>query len=261
MGRYGKIYKTFFTSSLSRELEFRANFFAKVLQGMIWFGFFSLVVLVIFRNAKEVAGWDRDQMFILAGTCFFVQACHNAFALSLLEIPEQVRRGTLDFVVTKPVDSQFWVSLRRFNFDRVGSVTASLAVIVIFGLRQEPRPDLVQWLAFAWALLCGLLLYYSMNLFFMTLAIWWVKVDNLWVMSETAVDIGRYPIDVFPSGVKQFFLFVLPLALFGSGPTYQLTRGFQPGLLLAGTIWTLAALTGTRMFWRYASRSYASASS
>ena len=45
MGRYWKIYRTFFTSSLARELEFRANFFAKVLQNGVWIFFFLMILI------------------------------------------------------------------------------------------------------------------------------------------------------------------------------------------------------------------------
>jgi ABC-2 type transport system permease protein len=120
--RYWKIYRTFFVSSFARELEFRANFIAKVGQNVVWIFFFILILLVIYRNTNSVAGWSRGDAFVLAATCFFMNAAFSAFFMSLTEIPEQVRRGTLDFVLTKPVDTQFWISTRKFNFDQIGTL-------------------------------------------------------------------------------------------------------------------------------------------
>ena len=53
MQRYWKIYKTFFLSSFARELEFRANFFAKIGQNVIWIFFFVLILLVIWKQRWE----------------------------------------------------------------------------------------------------------------------------------------------------------------------------------------------------------------
>ena len=137
MQRYWRIYKTFFISSFARELEFRANFFAKIAQNAIWIGFFVLILLVIYRNTDSVAGWSRGAAFILAATCFLMNSVHSALFFSLNEIPEQVRKGTLDFVITKPIDTQFWVSSRKFNFDQIGTLVAGVVMVVKFFLGSE----------------------------------------------------------------------------------------------------------------------------
>lgn len=251
----------FFRSSLIREMEFRVNFFAKILQNVSWLLFFLLFVVVIYENTDSVAGWNRGEALVLTGTTYLVGTVYNLFCRSTRQVPEQVRRGTLDFVVTRPVDSQFWVSFRRFNFDELGTILMAVGTLV-YGVRSaEIQASALQWTAFFWLLLCAIVLYYSLNLALSTLAIWFVRVDNLWVLAETAGDLSRFPPQIFSVPVQRFLLLVVPVILLSAAPTMQLVFGWRPFYVAVGTVWAVAGFLGARAFWRYALRSYTSASS
>jgi ABC-2 type transport system permease protein len=261
VGRYWRVYRTFFLSSLARELEFRANFIAKLAQNVLWIFFFVAILLVIYGNTKTIAGWDRGDAFILAATVFLMNAFSSALFFSLTEIPSQVRMGTLDFVVTKPIDSQFWVSTRRFNFDQVGVLVAGFAMIGM-GVREAGvHPSPIAWVAYAALTVCSLILFYAFNLALMTTGIWLVRVDNLWVLSESVMQVARYPIEIYNGALQKLLTFVLPLAILATIPARQLVRGFDGGALLLGALWALGSLILTRLFWQYALRHYSSASS
>jgi ABC-2 type transport system permease protein len=259
--RYWRVYRTFFVSSFARELEFRANFFAKVAQNCVWVGFFVLVLLVVYRNTETVAGWGRGQALVLAATVFLMTAFHSALFFSLYEIPEAVRKGTLDYVLTKPVDSQFWISTRRFNFDRLGSLLAGCGMVVIGITTADLSPSPGQWAAYTATLLASLAIFYSINLMMMTLGVWFVRVDNLWVLSETVLDVARFPIDIFPLPLQRFFLFALPMAFLATIPARQLVFSLDLPMVAFSWLWAVALLLASRAFWRLSTRNYASASS
>ena len=251
----------FVTSSFNRELEFRANFVAKLIQNVMWIGFAVAIVLVVFANTKSIAGWSQPTVLVLTGTAAIMTSLSAGLFFSLMEIPQQVRQGTLDFVVTKPVDAQMWVSLRRVNFDQLGPLSFGIALLV-YGLHTaHAHPDLVQWTAWFVLTAAALAMFYSLSLSLMTLAIWLVRVDNLWVLTETASSMSRTPVDVYPAIVQRFFLYFLPLAFFATMPAKALIEGFNGYWLVLGTLWGAGALIASRLFWRYATRHYASASS
>lgn len=261
MSRIWRVYRTFWVSSLARELEFRANFVAKLLQNATWVGFSLLVLLAIYRNTPSIANWGRGEAFILVATCFAMSALFSAMFFSLMEIPEHIRRGTLDYILTKPLDSQFWVSMRRFNFDRLGALLAGVVMLVIGLYQSGLHPSFWQWIAYLLLIKVAIALFYSANLIMMTLAIWLVRVDNLWVLGETVLDIARYPIDIFPMSVRRAFTYGIPLAFLATVPASQLTRGLNLNHVAIGVGWAIGALIVSRLFWLYATRNYASASS
>lgn len=261
MRRYWQIYRTFFTSSLARELEFRANFFAKILQNAIWIFFFLMILLVIYRNTDNVAGWGRGDALILAATVFLMNSVFTAFFFSLNEIPQHVRQGTLDFIITKPVDTQFWISIRKFEFGQVGTFVAGLIMVVIGVTSAGLHPSLLQWAGYTSLALSSLVIFYSFNLILMTTGIWLVRVDNLWVMGETLTQIARFPIEIYSSGLQRVFTYFVPLAFIATVPASQLKVGFNGELVAIGAAWAVGFLIAARWFWRFALRHYTSASS
>lgn len=261
MGRYWRIYRTFFTTSLVREMEFRANFFAKIVQNALWVTFFLLILLVVYSRTKEVAGWNRGEAFVLAATCFLMNAMSMALTMSLMEIPQQVRQGTLDFVLTKPVNSQFWVSARKFNFDQMGTFLAGIAMVIVGVSQSGATPNLAQWGGYIVLLFASLVIFYAFNLCLMTLGIWWVRVDNLWVMGETMLQVARFPVDIFGVQIARVLTFIVPLAFLATVPARQLVHEFNPQMVALGVGWAIGALAFSAFFWKFALRSYASASS
>jgi ABC-2 type transport system permease protein len=259
--RYWKIYRTFFTSSLARELEFRANFFAKILQNAIWIFFFLMILLVIYGNTNDVAGWSRGDAFILAATVFLMNAVFTAFFFSLNEIPQHVRQGTLDFIITKPVDTQFWISIRKFEFGQIGTFIAGLIMVVVGVMTAHISPSVLQWAGYLTLVLTSLLIFYSFNLILMTTGIWLVRVDNLWVLGETLTQISRYPIDIYSGGLRRIFIYFVPLAFIATIPATQLKTGFDGRMVALGLVWAVSFFVIARLFWRSALRHYTSASS
>lgn len=261
MGRYWQIYRTFFVSSFARELEFRANFFAKIIQNMMWIFFFVMILLVVYRNTDSVAGWTRGEAYILAATVFLMNSMSSALFMSLMEIPEQVRRGTLDFVITKPIDSQFWVSTRKFNFDQVGTLVAGIVMVTAGLLSEKLHPSLMQWVGYIVLVFSALVIFYSFSLMLMTTGIWLVRVDNLWVLGESVTQIARYPIDIYSGGIQRMFVFFVPLGFIATVPARQLVRSFDPSMVGLGVLWAFVFFVVSRTFWRFALRHYTSASS
>lgn len=261
MSRYWRIYRSFFVSSFARELEFRANFFAKVLQNVMWIFFFLMILLVIYRNTNSVAGWSRGQAFVLAATVFLMTSVAGALFMSLQEIPEHVRKGTLDFIITKPIDTQFWISTRKFNFDQVGTLLAGMVMVAVGVFLSGVTPGFVAWLSYLILLLCSVVIFYSFNLALMTTGIWLVRVDNLWVLGESVQQVARYPVEIFPRTVQWAFFYVMPLAFIATVPASQLVKTPDPKMVLLGVAWAAAFFVLARLFWRFALRHYTSASS
>lgn len=223
--------------------------------------FFLLILLVIYGKTSHIAGWGRGDALVLAATVFVMNSFVGAFCFSITEIPQQVRMGSLDFIVTKPVDSQFWVSFRRFNFDQMGSLFAGVAMILVGAHLAGVAPSPAQWIAYGLLVLSSTALFYSFNLAMMTTGIWLVRVDNLFVLGESITQIVRYPLEIYPSGLQRLLTFVIPLGFLATVPARQLVRGLDVSMVGIGLVWALVALYVSRRFWQYAMKNYSSASS
>ncbi|MBL8066644.1 MAG: ABC-2 family transporter protein, partial [Chthonomonadaceae bacterium] len=157
--------------------------------------------------------------------------------------------------------SQFWVTLRRFNIDRLGSLIAGIGMLV-FGLATSgARPDAGQIAAYLVLFTCSVVIYNSFLTMLMTLGIWLVRVENLWVIGEVVQDVARFPADIFASQLKQFLTFVVPFTFIGSISARQLTKGIDLPMVGIGLLWAANFFGAGRLYWQFALKHYASASS
>jgi len=125
----------------------------------------------------------------------------------------------------------------------------------------DKSPSLLQWGAYLVLVLVAVAIFYSLNLAMMTTGIWLVRVDNLFILGETVTQVARNPLDIYPLGVQKVLTYAVPLGLLSTIPARQLVRGFDGGMVALGLVWGIAAVLFSRWFWRYALRSYSSASS
>jgi ABC-2 type transport system permease protein len=260
--RYARLYRVFARNNLVREMEFRGNFWAKVVTNVGWLLLYVLLIKILFANTRSVAGWNEGEMFLLLGTFMLTRALMDIlFTQNLGQIPELVRMGTMDFVLTKPVPSQFFVSARYVSLDEVGSLVGAGAILA-YGLSGAGiTPTAAQIAAWGFLVLCGLALFYAIQLLLMTLSFWLIRLDNLTALTDTVVFIARYPPDIFGKYLAWFFTYLLPLAFLAAVPTLALKEGVRGYWLLTGALITAIFLTATALFWRYATRVYTSASS
>jgi ABC-2 type transport system permease protein len=267
MLRYLRLYIAFWRNGLRQAVEFRANFWANVLTNLGWV--FSLVVFltIIFRNTHSVAGWTEPQMFILFGTYSLVRGlCDTIFYGNLSQMPLYIRQGTMDFILTKPVNSQFYASFRYIHLEELGQTLSGLAVVVYgWSKFHHGWPSATALGMYALLVICGMALFYALNMLLMTFSFWFVRLDNLIVLADTVFGIARNPIDIWAvfGPLPRFFLtYVLPLAFLASMPVRALFGIIPLGQTALSALGiTMLFLGVSVLFWRKATQSYSSASS
>ena len=260
--RYLRLYRVFARNTLVGELEFRANFWAKIVTNIAWLSMSFVFLEVIYRNTNAIAGWSKGQAFLLLGTYQLSRALMDVFFTpNLTKIPEMVRLGTLDFVLTKPIPSQFFVSSRFLSLDELGSLLGA-AVLLWYGAHLDHfTPTFGQSVAWLFLALCGVMVFYAIQLILMTLAFWLVRIDNLSALTDTVVFTARYPLSIFGPKLAAFFTYVLPLSFIAYFPVLMFKEGVRVQWLVTGVVVTTVFFVAASAFWRYATRAYSSASS
>ena len=87
-------------------------------------------MLVLYSHTADINGWTLDQMIVLLGVYYLVQGAQAVvFETSFERFMEHVRMGTLDFILIKPVDSQFMISTRHMQIPQIGQVVLGLVVL------------------------------------------------------------------------------------------------------------------------------------
>src|SRR5262249_5308006 len=139
-----------------------------------------------------------------------------------IAVVEHIRKGTLDFVLLKPADSQFLVSTVRFELWPLLQIGGGLGIIG-YGLRAVGKMPAVSQCAVAFALLvAAILVLYSIWILVVSAAFWVVRLDNLAYLFSAIFDAARWPANVFRGFARVIFTFVIPLAMMTTYPAQAL---------------------------------------
>jgi ABC-2 type transport system permease protein len=259
---YLRLWRRFVVLAVVREAEYRLNFVISVLEGLAQLGLAVVAVALLYRYTDEISGWSAAEALLLLG---IYRAMDGLLALqiapNLMRIPGYVGRGDLDYLLLRPVASQFLVSLRWLNLPEAANVLIGLGVAVYAGQQAGVAWSPAGVLAAALLAACGLVVLYSLWLGSVTLAFWLIDVEPLGYLFYDLWQTARYPVGYFKGLLRAVLTFVLPVAFATTFPAQALLGAIEPGLLLTGVGLAALALFGAHRFWRYAVQHYASASS
>jgi len=266
MKRHLRLYAAFWRNCIRQAVEYRANFVSNVATNIGWLFTILLFLKLIYRNTQAVAGWTEPEMYILVGTYSVLRGITDTiFYNNLSQLPEQMRLGTMDFVLLRPVNSQYFMSLRYVGLDNLGQLVGAVCVL-FYGLAENHVHVTASGLgAYIFLMLCAIVIFYSVSLLVMTLSFWLIRVENLFIILDTFYSMARTPIDVFRAfgRAPQFFLtYVIPIAFFAAMPVKALFgRLTDASIMVSAVGLSVVFFVLSTLFWRYACRNYASASS
>jgi ABC-2 type transport system permease protein len=260
--RHLRVWRRFVALAVVREMQHRGHFAAITVSSLMLLVLALVPVWLLYGFTDRIAGWTQAEMVVLVGVYRLVDGVLNTFvAPNMQRFSAYIQRGDLDLVLTRPVSSQFYVSLRWMNPAEAINVVIGLAVAVI-GLRQggiAPSPAGV--VAALVLVACGTVLVSCAWSACVYLVFWLSSVEPVWSLFQDVWVAGKYPVTFFPPIVRAFFTVLVPTAFATTFPAQALVGEISAWLLPAGIGLTVVALLLTRAYWRYALRFYASASS
>ncbi len=260
MTRYVRLLRLFITTELQFALEYRVNLALEILQMIVVAGTSVAAVLILFSYTTVMNGWTLGQMVVLLGVYYMVQGAEElVMQPSFQRFMEHVREGTLDFVLLKPVNSQFMVSFRHFETVQSLQVLLGLVITVVGVAGLASTVTVASAVAFALSLACGFVLIYALLLVLSTLAFWFVRVDNLLAIFWAFIDAGRFPTDIYPGWLRITMSTIIPVGIAVTVPAKAIA-----GLVDAPSIAGIAAaaviaFTVSRLFWKRGLRAYTGA--
>jgi ABC-2 type transport system permease protein len=260
--RYGTLFGLFMRSSLLTRLEYRADFVVGLTRSIFWSVVIVAGVLVLFRFTPTLGGWTMAESLLVVGLFYLFFGLIECFLQpNIVKLVEHIAKGTFDFIVLKPVDSQFFASLREQNLPSLCQSLSGLALLGYATATLERTPSLGALLAFAVLLSSGIVIAYALWMLLVTTAFWLVRIENIAELLFVVFEAGRFPVSAFSAPVQALLTFVVPVAFMTTFPAAALAGRLTTTMLVAAPLLSIALLLLSRRFWRLALRNYSSASS
>lgn len=260
MGRYFRVLGLFWGAAIAAEMEYRVNFLLASLSslGNLLGSLFGL--FLFYRTGYRFAGWSWEEALIVLGIFTLLQGFSSTvLAPNLNKIVQQVQDGTLDFVLLKPVSSQFWLSTRTVSLWGLPDLVFGLAIIGYAG--RGLGVNISGYLLSAIPIFFGLVSLYSLWFMLGATSIWFVKIYNVTEVLRGLLEAGRYPMVAYPMAYRFFFTFVVPVAFLTTVPAEAMLGRGEFGWVLGAVVLAVGLFLISGLFWRFALRFYTSASS
>ena len=261
MSRYLRLLRIFWGNALTTELEYRAAFLANGLLSLFWLGWASLGARAYFRFTDSVRGWTYEELLVVMGLFFAINGLRQAIIQpNLARMAEYIRLGTLDFLLTKPISSQFMVSFRHVGIYNWLDPILGLG-LVIFGLVRRGQPITVTGVAGFLVLgFAGVAIMYALALAVQCLAIWSIGAEGLDDVIQGMVEAGRFPVDLYRGMVRALLTFIIPVAMLTTFPAQALLGRTSAGLIGVALLVAVGLLWISSRLWIWSLRRYAGAS-
>lgn len=260
--RYARLLRLFARTSLEIDLEYRANFISTVLICALDLVWAVAAVFVLYTYTDTLGGWTFHESLVVIGMVYVAYGYIDTVVLpNAQELSEHIRKGTMDFILAKPVNSQFHAMFRRMRLDRVSTLVAGLALLgyALAQLGASPGIGQIALLVFAFAGVL-LMLHSAMTLLAST-AFWAVRSDSITEIVYALMELARYPSAAFPDPLRAVVTFVIPIAFVSTVPAEIILNRLSPAAVAYGWAFALGVFALSIVVWRRAVRQYGSASS
>jgi ABC-2 type transport system permease protein len=260
MNRYLHVLGLFWSTAIAAELEYRLNFLIAALSSLTNLAGSIFGLFLFYRTGYSFRGWQWEEALIVLGIFTLMQGfAATLLAPNLNRIVRHVQDGTLDFVLLKPISSQFWLSFRTISPWGLPDLTFGAIMVFYAGARLQLR--VANYLASALPLALGLTILYSLWFMLGATSIWFVKIYNVTEVLRGFLEAGRFPMVAYPASYRVFFTFVIPVAFLTTVPAEVMLGRSQASWVFGAAVLAVVLLVAAKFFWQFALRFYTSASS
>ncbi|MEL6937591.1 MAG: ABC transporter permease [Cyanobacteria bacterium J06598_1] len=260
LAQYTQILRLFWQVSFAAELEYRINFVVAVVSSLGGLAGSLFGLFLFYRTDYSFPGWSWSESLLVLGVFTVLQGVSATFlSPNLNKIVRYVQEGTLDFVLLKPVSSQFWLSTHTVS--PWGMPDLVFGVVMIFYAGGQVGLSTWDYLALLPPLALGVVSLYSLWFILGATSIWFVKIYNVTEVLRSLLEAGRFPIEGYPAAYRIFFTFIIPVAFLTTVPAQTMMGRSDPVWLLGSALLASALFWLSKRFWQFALRFYTSASS
>lgn len=267
---YLRVWLSFLKVSLSREMIFRMNFLIEVVTTCFWILAQLLLFQIIFGHVTHIRDWTQSEYYGFMATGMLINAfVEMLFMPNCANLSEQIRTGSLDFALVKPIDTQFLVSFQSFDMSLLMQIVFSLGLLTYSIVGSGATVTLASVLIYFGLVIVAVAFFYGMMIALASAAVFMGRNQGLYDFWFYVTSFARYPGDVYRQGlVGEIFWFVfsmiIPILLVVTIPSrviLQKTLSPNVWVILVAPLMTVLCLWGSRKVFQWSLRHYRSASS
>lgn len=259
MRHAGAVYRRSIGAYLRSMAEYPADFWIMSIAGTLWQIVLFAFLNILFANVNAIDGWGYHEMLVLAG---FLATSWSSTALfwdGIWDTGKMIVEGDMDYRLTRPAPVLVQVASKHLGMQVFGEMTLGLVMIAIgwtgagLGLAAIPVG--------LFLLVCASIIQAAL-LTIANAANFWMKGRTpviAFMLTELQNEAMRFPLTIFPIGVRLILTFGLPLAFASFVPAQILTGRLDAWWLIGPPLAAAACALAAVWVFRAGVRAYDSA--
>ena len=243
------------------QMEYRGAFWLDRLAQIVSYGAVLLTIWILLQKFELLGGWNWPQLALLFSFQLLAYAMGASVSFTQLrELEDHVRLGTLDALLTKPINTWAYLIFSGLNIGYAGHIALAIPVLVWALVSAGIDWSLGMALFFIGSMLSATMVTGAIITMIGATAMIWTRSNHLFAVFFGFWELTRYPLSIFPGAIQALMLTIVPLAYISAVPVSVLID--KPVLLLGPFAPAMALLSGPIMValailhWRHAQSRY-----
>ena len=247
--------------SYMKSTMYRVDHILRILRIFIEFGSTILLINALFVRTQSLGGWTKPEVFLIYSIWLLILCLHYFLTSgSVFETSNDIRRGNLDWLLVKPIDSQFTSSFRQVHIDNILRIVGAVVVLIYSLSRLNIIIAIPNIILFLFQLISGVVAFYSF-MFLSVIMTFMTQGSEQISIFDSLVSVGKYPVDIFPKYLIPVFWSILPVAYFSILPAKTLLGRIDTTSYVLSVLLPFILLCVIRYLWNFSLHHYSSASS
>ncbi len=200
-------------------MAFRADVIFEILTGLSVTAFTFIFFEVIYSYVQSIGGFDKGQIYILAGTVYLMSNLYRTFfGFSIFSLSVLVRRGRLEKYLIRPLDPKILVALREPRFDNLYRLPSYLTFFIYGFYLTKTLPGITDFLLYIISFIISFFIYLFLHYNLTLLTFWIIEVSNLYYIIYDLYEFSRYPEKIYKGFFRTFFMTIIPVIILSNYP-------------------------------------------
>ena len=262
MARHLSLWWSFFSNTLTRDMEFKANFIGSLIVDAVYYGVHYFFFSIIFSYVDVLGDFSAADVKIFLVITFLADTVYMMFfSGNLFNLNRLIVSGDLDYTLIKPVNGQFMVSFRYVKSYALISILI-LGLLLASLITENPNEiSFYNIILFLFSFLVGQSIWYSIDFMIGCLAFWFKNFTVGGWLSHEFLKFAERPDSIYAGLLRRAMFTILPMALLSSMPARMLIYGPGWDLLSLQILMAVIFMTLSRILWKIGIKKYESASS
>ena len=224
---------------------------------LLRFAFFIVFISVLFGKTKLIKGYSLEQVIIFFLTYNLIDTIAQALFREVYRFRPLVLFGGFDLVLTKPYHPFLRILLGGIDFLDIFLIIPYGALIIFFA-SKIPNLHPLSSILYLLFIFNSILIATAFHIAVLALGIMTTNVDHMILIYRDLTALGRFPIDIYRSPLREIFTYILPVAVIMTFPGKALFGLLNPFFIVWSFLVSLLLCFLSLRLWNFALKKYQS---